>query len=155
MLTCCTRALREPKLLLGRFLVRDNLLTAVKTRGRDVMTQVNFTGRCFNGNGRIRQGIVRTMVTATARGFFILLNSHFLHTPTRVNSHKVCHYIQNSPPRWRLCRRCPPNCVSLVVFRVFFRAFQRFLSFFAAFFNVVRMPPCVRCIGCVRLRKCL
>ena len=58
------------------------------------MTQVNFPGRCFNGNGRIRQGIVRTMVTATARGFFILLDSHFLHTPTRVNSHKVRHYIQ-------------------------------------------------------------
>ena len=72
---------------------------------------------------------------------FYFVEQPFLHTPTRVNSHKVCHYIQKRPPRWRLCRRCPPNCVSLVVFKGLFQGFSALSLFFPLPFSTLLECP--------------
>ncbi len=55
----------------------DHFLAAVKTRRADVMTTMHLTSRRFDGDGRIGQKVMSTMITALARRFFILLNSHF------------------------------------------------------------------------------
>lgn len=54
----------------------ENLLTTVKTRRADVVTEVNFTRLRFDGRCRVRQMIVATMLTALRSGLLILLDCH-------------------------------------------------------------------------------
>jgi hypothetical protein len=58
---------------LSRF---NDLLAAVNTRRRNVVTAMNFTRRWLDGQRRIAQGIMGTMHATLRRGFFVLLNSH-------------------------------------------------------------------------------
>lgn len=67
-------------ILLSVLLRGDNLLATVETGFADVVTTVNFTGRGLNGDCRIGQEVMSTVIAALVGRFLILLNSH-LYTP--------------------------------------------------------------------------
>lgn len=54
----------------------QHFTAAIKTVRADVMTQVGFTGRRFNGRSRSNQKIVRTVHAALGWGLLILLDCH-------------------------------------------------------------------------------
>src|SRR6478752_3705678 len=58
----------------GRFF--DDAFAAIKTVGSDAMTQVGFTRLRIDGQGGLRQRIVRTMHAALGRRFTTFLNGH-------------------------------------------------------------------------------
>jgi len=56
----------------------DDFAATIKAVGADMVTQVGFARGRFNCQRRCGQEIVRAVHAALGRGFFILLNSHFL-----------------------------------------------------------------------------
>jgi hypothetical protein len=56
----------------------DDFAATIKAIGADMVTQMGFTRGCFNSQRRGGQEIVRAVHATLGRGFFILLNSHFL-----------------------------------------------------------------------------
>ena len=57
-------------------LALDDLLAAVKTGRRDVMTQMNLTRSGLNGQRRVGQKIMGAMHATLGGGFLVLLNGH-------------------------------------------------------------------------------
>jgi hypothetical protein len=66
---------RQKRRLLVVFRLQD-LATTVKAVRADVVTQVRFAGRRFDGQVRRNQEIVRTVHAALRWGLLVLLNSH-------------------------------------------------------------------------------
>jgi len=56
----------------------DDFAATIKAVGADMVTQMRFAGGRLDGQRRIGQKIVRTVHAALGRGFFVLLDSHFL-----------------------------------------------------------------------------
>ena len=67
---------REDKLFV--VLGLQDLATAIKAIRADMVTQMGFTRRRFNGQRGRCQKIMRTMHAALGRGFLVLLDSHGL-----------------------------------------------------------------------------
>src|SRR5690606_22374843 len=73
---CIDRDDRSGQGLLVSALV-DHLATTVETFRGNVVTQVNFSGALFHGQGVRHQRVVGTAHIAGGTGFFVLLNSHW------------------------------------------------------------------------------
>jgi hypothetical protein len=56
----------------------DDFAATIKAVGADVVTQVRFARGRFNSQCRVGQEVVRAVHATLGRGFFILLNGHFL-----------------------------------------------------------------------------
>jgi hypothetical protein len=66
--------LPNPEKSLARTL--DDFLAPIKTRGADMMPQMNLASRRLDSQRRAGQRIMRTMHTTLGWGFLVLLNSH-------------------------------------------------------------------------------
>ena len=66
-------------------LALENLLAAIETGRRDMVTQMSFTGGRFDSQRRIGQEVMSAVHAALGRGLFVLLNGH-VDTPKKISS---------------------------------------------------------------------